>query len=431
VLFTPRERRWLTILLILGSIALFLAVVNQIAYLWTVFGDLILIFFFAWLLGFVLEPIAAFLARFMPRLVAVAITYGTIAIAALALVVVSAAALVASTTDFLRGLPQFQEDLLALLEPVSGWLRGVGLEQVDLSFQVEALLATVADQAQHLLPRLQEIAVASLGFVVSLMIVFFLAFFMSLDRPAIGSFLLRLVPPAYSGEAHLLTESIDRSFGGFIRGMLVIGGSYALVALLTNAVLGLPYAALTTTASGVLMAIPFFGPLVSWAPPIIVAAVTAPDALLPAIAIMGVGWFINQNILQPRVLADAVGLHPVVVLAAVLIGLRLFGIPGAIFGLPVAAVISSFFFYYWRRSARPDEKTVAARAAQRVAEREGRPRRVPREPRPGEAEEIPGEEIGRPARSAPAGDVLGRPARSGPAAADATGSARAIESPPG
>jgi hypothetical protein len=149
---------------------------------------------------------------------------------------------------------------------------------------------------------------------------------------------------------------------------------------------------------------------------------------------MGVGWFVNQNILQPRVLADAVGLHPVVVLASVLIGLRLFGVAGAVFGLPVAAVISSFFFYFWRRSARPDERTVAARAAQRLAEREGRPKRVPREPRPGEAEEIAGEELGRPARSGPAGEEVGqaarsapvgeefgRPARSGSPAADATG----------
>jgi hypothetical protein len=138
---------------------------------------------------------------------------------------------------------------------------------------------------------------------------------------------------------------------------------------------------------------------------VIVAAVTQPDALVPAAVIMGVGWFVNQNILQPRVLADAVGLHPVVVLASVLIGMKLFGIPGAIFGLPLAAVISSFFFYFLRRNARPDERTVAARAAQRVAAREGRPARVPREPRPGEAEEIAGEE----GREATAPDEAARP----------------------
>ena len=394
VFLTPRERRWLTILMTLGSIALFFVVLNQLAAVWAVFSDLILTFFFAWLLGFVLEPVASWLARFMPRVLAVTIAYGSVALVAFGLVVVAASALFASISDFLDNLPQFQTDLIALIKPISGWLTSLGFDRVDLSAQIETLLASLATQGQNLLGPLQDVAVASVGFVGNLLIVFFLAIFISIDRSAIGSFLLRLVPPAYGNEAHLLSDSVGKSFGGFIRGMVVIGGTYAVVALLCNLVLGLDYAAITTSASGILMAIPFFGPFVAWAPPVIVAAVTKPDVLLPAIAIMGVGWFVNQNILQPRVLAESVGLHPVVVLASVLIGTKLFGIPGALFGLPVAAVISSFFFYFLRRNVNPDERSVAARAAQRVSERDGRPRRVPREPRPGEDEEILAEMVG-------------------------------------
>ncbi len=395
VLLTPRERRWLTVLMTLGSIALFFVVLNQVAAVWGVFSDLALIFFFAWLLGFVLEPIAAWLARFVPRVIAVTIAYGAVALAAFGLVVVAASALFTSISDFLANLDQFQQDLIAIVKPISDWLASNGFQQVDLTAQVESLLTTLATQAQGLLGPLQDVAVASVGMVGNVLIVFFLAIFISIDRAAIGSFLMRLVPPAYGDEAHLLTESVGKSFGGFIRGMVVIGGTYALVALLCNVLLGLDYAALTTATAGILMAIPFFGPFVAWSPPVIVAAVTQPDALLPAIAIMGIGWFVNQNILQPRVLANAVGLHPVVVLASVLLGTKLFGIPGALFGLPVAAVISSFFFYFMRRNLKPDERSVAARAAQRLSEREGRRWRVPREPRPGEDEEILAEEVGR------------------------------------
>jgi predicted PurR-regulated permease PerM len=394
VFLTARERRWLTILLVLGSIALFFVVLEQLARVWAIFSDLILIFFFAWLLGFILEPVAAWLARFMPRVLAVTIAYGSVALVAFGLVVVVASALFSSISDFIANLDQFQRDLLALVRPISDWLVSLGLGQVDLTSQVQTILTTLAGGAQDLLGPLQDVAVASVGFVGNILIVFFLAIFISIDRAAIGSFLLRLVPPAYGGEAHLLTESVGRSFGGFLRGMVAVGGTYALVALLCNLVLGLPYAAITTIAAGVLMAIPFFGPFVSWSPPVIVAAVLQPDALIPAILIMGIGWFVNQNILQPRVLAGAVGLHPVVVLASVLIGLKLFGIAGAIFGLPIAAVISSFFFYFLRRNVRPDERSVAARAAQRLSEREGRPKRVPREPRPGEEEEILAEQVG-------------------------------------
>jgi predicted PurR-regulated permease PerM len=301
------------------------------------------------------------------------------------------------------------------MQPIGDWLRSLGFDQLNVSTQIGSILSTLATQAQTLLGPLQDVAVASVGFIGNLLIVFFLAIFISIDRAAIGSFLLRLVPPAYGSEAHLLTESVGRSFGGFIRGMVVIGGTYALVALACNLVLGLEYAALTTTASGVLMAIPFFGPFVAWAPPVIVAAVTRPDVLLPALAIMGVGWFVTQNVIQPRILAGAVGLHPVVVLASVLIGMKLFGIAGALFGLPVAAVISSFFFYFLRRSANPDERSVAARAARRLAERDGRPKRVLREPRPGEAEEIADDaDAGAPA-------VVGRPADDADAGAPAGG----------
>ena len=409
-ILTAREHRWLTIVLTLGSIALFFIVLDQLATVWAVFSDLILIFFFAWLLGFVLEPVAGWLARWMPRVLAVAIAYGLVAVAAFSLVVVAASALFTSISDFLRNLPQFQQDLLRLVTPISDWLTSLGFERVDLKAQIESLLATLAVQAQNLLGPLQDVAVASLGFVGNLLVVFFLAVFISIDRAAIGSFLLRLVPPAYSDEAHLLSESVGRSFGGFIRGMLTIGGTYALVALLCSLVLGLDYAALTTSLSGVLMAIPFFGPFVSWSPPVIVAAVTKPEVLVPALLVMGIGWFVNQNILQPRVLANAVGLHPVVVLASVLVGMKLFGFAGAVFGLPVAAVISSFFFYLMRRNVRPDERTVAARAARRLSEREGRHTRVPREPLPGEEEDL--EEAARGRRTgAPVGSrtVSGEP----------------------
>lgn len=392
--FTPRTRRLMTVVLVLGSVALFFVVLGQLAGLWAVFGDLVLIFFFAWLLGFVLEPVAAWMARFMPRVVAVTIAYSSVAIAAFGLVLLAASALINSTTEFIGNLPTFQRDLVALLQPVTDWLRTLGFEQVDVSAQIDTILQGLATQAQDLLGPLQEIAVASVGVVGSLLIVFFLSVFISIDRAAIGSFLMRLVPPAYAEEAHLLTSSVGRSFGGFMRGMVIIGGSYAMVALIPNIMFGLPYAALTTATSGLLMAIPFFGPFVAWAPTVIVAAVTQPDALLPTLLIMGVGWFVNQNIIQPRVLAGAVGLHPVVVLGSVLIGMKLFGIPGAVFGLPVAAVISSFFFYFLRRNVRAEERSVAARAAQRLAEREGRPARVPREPRPGEEEDILAEQVG-------------------------------------
>ena len=150
--------------------------------------------------------------------------------------------------------------------------------------------------------------------------------------------------------------------------------------------MGLPLVALSSVSAGLLMAIPFFGPFVAWAPPVIVALLFQPDALLPTTALMAAGWFVVMNIMQPRIMQGAVGIHPIVVLGSVLIGSRLAGIPGAIFGIPIAAVASAFFFHFLHRSS--GDRSVAGRAAKRVSEREGRPVRVPREPAPGTAADV-------------------------------------------
>jgi predicted PurR-regulated permease PerM len=233
---------------------------------------------------------------------------------------------------------------------------------------------------------LQNVAAASVGAIGTMLIVFLLSIYMVVDRDPIMAFLFRLVPPAYAEEARLLQTSVAKSFGGFLRGQALMGIVYFFVALLTSLAFDLPLVALTSVTSGVLQAIPFFGPFISWAPPVLVALIFVPDALLPVAIIMLAGWFIVMNVMQPRIMQGAVGIHPIIVLGSVLIGSRIAGIPGAIFGIPVAAVASAFFFHFLQRSS--GDRTVAGRAARRLSEREGRPVHVPREPEPGQATDI-------------------------------------------
>jgi len=207
-----------------------------------------------------------------------------------------------------------------------------------------------------------------------------LSLYMVADRERLVRFLFWLVPNGYKEEAKLLEEAVARSFGGFLRGQAITGIIYAAVAFLASLIFGLDYIAITTAASGILMAIPFFGPFISWVPPVLVAFISHPDALVGTFAIMIIGWLILMNALQPRIMADALRIHPIVVLGAVLAGIKIAGIPGAIFGIPIAAVISALFLHVLRRRA--SDEPVAERAAKRVGQREGRIVHAPREPDP-------------------------------------------------
>ena len=166
-------------------------------------------------------------------------------------------------------------------------------------------------------------------------------------------------------EARLLQTSTSKSFGGFLRGQVVMGLFFGLLTAIVNIVFGLPYAAVTTVAAGLLQMIPFFGPFVSWLPPVAVALLLKPDVALPVLIVMGIAWFVTMNVISPRLMSGAVGIHPIVVLASVVIGGKIAGIVGAIFGIPIAAVLSAFFFYWFGRSR--EGGSVADRATQRVA----------------------------------------------------------------
>ncbi len=388
---TDREHRWLTSLLILGTVAVGFVVMYFVTALLAYFNDVIMVFFLAWLLAFILSPVASALLRLFPRLpkaLAVLIVYGLLILVVVIAILLIAQQLYSSINGLIGSISSgsFDKRLHDLLDPLQGRLDSLGGNRIDLYAQVKQLVDNLNTGADQLLKPLGDVAIASLGIFGNVLFVFFLSLYMAVDRERIVRFLFRLVPPAYDDEAHLLEHSVSKSFGGFLRGQALLGVLYAIISMTASLLLGVPYMPVTAASSGVLQAIPFFGPFISWAPPVLVAIFFKPEAALPVLIIMVAGWFVLMNIIQPRLMADAVGLHPVIVLGSVLIGSKVAGIPGAIFGVPVAAVVASFFFYYLGRNR--EMSSVALRAVRKVEEREGRPIRVPRLPQPGEDQEV-------------------------------------------
>ncbi len=381
---TPRERRWLDAIFVLAAVALAFIVLGFVGQVVSFFSDLIFLFFLAWLLAFMISPLVTALRTAVPVLSRAGavfavyfVLFGTLIVATIAV----ASALFGGVSTFIANVPHLRQDLPGILAPWQQRLNDVGLNQVDLNAAATSFLDNLSDYAAALAGPLQALAVASLGAIGNLLLVIVLSLYMVADREKLVAFLFWLVPSGYKTEARLLEEAVARSFGGFIRGQVITGIVFALVCLLASLIFGLDYAAVTAAVAGLLMAIPFFGPFVAWIPPVAVAFVSKPDALLWTLGIVIVGWLLVMNALQPRIMADALRIHPIVVLGSVLVGLKVAGVSGAIFGIPVAAVISALFLHLLQR--RGEQAPVATRAAARVGEREGRVVRTPREPTAG------------------------------------------------
>jgi predicted PurR-regulated permease PerM len=379
---TPRERRWFDAILVLGAITLFFIVLGFIGLIFTIFGDLIMVFFLAWLFAFMLGPVINRVTAipFMSRTGAIFIVYFILFGSLVFLSIVVAAAVVNSIGDFITNLPTLRANLPSILAPWQARLDAVGVTGVDLTAQSTVILDNLGQYAAQLAAPLQQIAVASIGAIGNLLLVVVFSLYMVADRDRLVAFGFWLVPAGYKAEAKILEEAVSRSFGGFIRGQVITGLAFGAICLAASLVFGLDYLPVTTFTAGLLMMIPFFGPFVAWVPPVLAAILLKPDALVGTAIIVGIGWVLVMNALQPRIMATSLRIHPIVVLGSVLVGIKIAGIPGAIFGIPIAAVLSALILHALGR--RRGTGGVAERAAARVGERQGRIVRQPREPNP-------------------------------------------------
>jgi predicted PurR-regulated permease PerM len=375
------EGRWIRALLILATLTVALIFAGLAANVVLYFSDIILILVMAWLFAFVLSPLVGAIKRTVPgapRSLVVVTVYAVLFLILSAIVLVIASELANSIVNFTDELPTLQERLPEILAPWNERLDELGL-QVDLVIVANQALEEIARSSGQFLGPLQELALASLSTLGNLMFMIFLSLFIVIDKDRLLAFVNQVTPPRFAAEVRLFQTSVAASFGGFIRGQGIQGLVYGAVAAAGSMALGIDFVPLTTALVALFQMIPFFGPFVSWAPPVVAAILTQPEAIIPIIVIMAVGWFVTMNIVQPRVMASSVGIHPVVVLVSVLIGLRLQGVVGAIFAIPVAAVISAFFFHYLNRT-QGGPRDVTSRAARRLEAQRGRPVRVPTPP---------------------------------------------------
>jgi predicted PurR-regulated permease PerM len=376
------EGRWIHALLVLSTVTVALVLTGLVANLVIYFNDILLIVVLAWVFAFILSPLASLIERrlpVLPRVAVVGVVYGLLFVALSAIVVGLAVGAANSFQGLIADERWKPENLQTTLAPFQAQLDELGVT-VDLVAAVNQAATALSEIAGDQLGAVADIAVASLGIIGNLLLIVFLSVFILIDKDKIMAFFIRLTPQRYADEVRLLQTSVSSSFGGFLRGQAIQGVVLGLVAAVGGWWLDIPYWPATAVIVAVLQMIPFFGPFVSWAPPVLVAAVTPDAQVLAMLAIMVVGWFVVMNIIQPRVMADSVGIHPVVVLLSVIIGLKVQGVIGAIFAVPVAAVISTFFFFYLERSPAGGPRDVASRAARRLEQRAGRPVRVPTAP---------------------------------------------------
>ena len=333
----------------LASGALFfgLAVLDRALVVVTVFSTLLLTIFVALLLAFLISPLVDGLVRrwHLPRGLAIGAAYGAV-IGGLALFVVAVAEVgVREATDLAGRVDQITASIAGLAGDLQ---RAVGLDRSTID-----LAALVGDAQRHALPAViqgladqtQAIAGDVLAIFGTLFIVVVLSVYAVADPAAITGTVRRIVPNRHSDTLQLVQRTVGRSFRGFLRTQLVLVALQTAITLVLGLVFGLPYLFLLTVGSGVLMFVPFFGPPLALIPVVFVAFAFRPDVALPLTVVLVASQTVLVNAIQPRLLRREVGLHPILVLVALLFGAQVAGLWGALLSVPLCAIATMLVRY--------------------------------------------------------------------------------------
>jgi len=188
-----------------------------------------------------------------------------------------------------------------------------------------------------------DIFVATINFfggVFSAVIVLIISIYMAVKEQAIKKFFVSFSPERHRAYVENLTERILYKLGAWFRGQIILMAVIGVMSYIGLSLLKIKFALTLALIVGLLEVVPIIGPIIAAVPAILFALLQSPGLALLTAALYYVIQELEKYLIVPQVMKRAVGLNPISIMVAVLIGAELHGIIGAIIAIPVAAIIS-------------------------------------------------------------------------------------------
>lgn len=329
-----------TVTISLRTIATAFAVV-ALTWLALHLATFLLVVFSAFVLATAIDPPARWLQRHgIPRPLGVFAVFallgvGVGALTAVLIPLIGAEAL--ALKDRLPGYAARLQDFARRLSP-QGSTTQISTDRVVST--ISAHLTSIADRAATL-----TIAVGHV--LVLLFATFVLAYFMAV-RPEMASRLLeRFVPKRYHVHATAIGGSVRKRIGGWARGQVVVALTFGVLMGLGLWAIGIPYATSLGAVAALLEVIPYVGGAVTVVLAALMALTVGWPQVIAVIALYAVLILIESHVLAPLLFGEAVGLPSVAVLAALLAGVELLGVVGALLAIPATVIVWAVVEEFW------------------------------------------------------------------------------------
>lgn len=291
-----------------------------LAALWLLFliREVIILLFVAIIFMSALSPVVTYLERFkIPRALSIASTYIFVVSLLVGLFSLMVTPLVEQTVKLAQSLPATLGNIFP-----QGWVNQ----------------SVIQDQAAGFSKNAFSIGLIILDNFIALISIAVLAFYLLLDRDKLDKVITQFLP-GQEDRIKSVSRRIEERLGSWVRGQAALSLIIGTVTYVVLLILGIPYALPLAIFAGLMEVVPVIGPIISAVPAIIIAYAISP---LLALFVVGAYFIIQQlenHIIVPQVMKKAVGLNPLIVIIAIAVGGKLFGIAGALLAVPVTVVI--------------------------------------------------------------------------------------------
>jgi predicted PurR-regulated permease PerM len=188
-------------------------------------------------------------------------------------------------------------------------------------------------------------------------LVFIISFYMMLDGERLVKSIIAKLPPRWEPDFRMFQRQVNETFGGFFRAQIIIALIYGLFTWMVLLGLGEPNGFLASLLAGLIMMIPFIGSFGAFVPPLLLVLLQTPnDSLIGKVIVLVLLLIVAQQIalqlIAPRVFGKTLGVNPLILFAALLLGAKWGGVWGAFFAGPIVAVFAAVGETFYDRFTR-------------------------------------------------------------------------------
>lgn len=302
--------------------------------------------FIGLILAWLLDPVVKMLQKKkLPRLLACFLVYLIFIGLIITLLIVIMPSFVSQIKDFINAIPGTLSDLK---DVVSGIVNSFS-DNVDLTYVKKQIFATINSLGNSLSNNLPDMlinaatSIVSGGMFVILGIV--VGFYMLYDFDKISDTIINILPKKWHDNAEELSIRINHSLRGYVSGVLLIMFLVFITQSIGLSIAGLKSPLVFALFCALTDVIPYFGPYIGAIPAVIVGFTISPWVGIGCIISIVVVQILENNFYQPLIMGHTMKLHPVTIMAGLLIFQHFFGIIGMIVATPVIACLKVIFTF--------------------------------------------------------------------------------------